>query len=179
MHKLFTPWSLVVAIGLTSLCACTYNVPTAISTPPPENPSVGEVRERGDAMVGRRVRWGGTIAAVTNKESDTWIEIVDRELRRNGQPLESDNSSGRFIARVPGFLDPAIYEKGRQITIAGTLDKPTISAIGEFSYLFPVVVVDSYQLWEPTPETFYIEPLPYWYYRPIHPGSYPYFHPYW
>ena len=179
MHKLFTPWRLVVAIGLTSLYACAYNVPTAISIPPPENPSVGEVRERGEAMIGRRVRWGGTIATVTNKEADTWIEIVDRELRRSGQPLESDTSSGRFIARVPGFLDPAIYDKGRQVTVAGILDKPTISTIGEFSYLFPVVAVDSYQLWEPTPETFYMEPLPYWYYHPIHPGSYPYFHPYW
>lgn len=171
--------TLVLIVGMAVLCACTYNVPSAISTPPPNNPTVNEVRQNSESLIGHRVRWGGTIASVTNKESETWIEIVERELRRSGQPLDSDASAGRFLARIPGFFDPAIYDRGRQITVVGVIEKPMVKTIGEFSYLFPVVAVDGHQLWEPTPETVYIEPLPYWYYRPWHPGYYPYFRPYW
>mgnify|MGYP000604342760 CR=1 FL=1 len=171
--------SVVLILGLAVLSACTYNVPSAISTPPPNNPSVNEVRQNSESLIGQRVRWGGTIASVTNKESETWIEIVERELRRSGQPLDSDSSAGRFIARIPGFFDPTIYDRGRQITVVGVIEKPMIKTIGDFAYLFPVVAVDGHQLWELTPETIYIEPSPFWYSPPWHPGYYPYFRPYW
>ena len=47
------------------------------------------------------VRWGGAIASVENRRDETWIEIVER-------PLNTDKSAGRFLARVDGFLDPAV-----------------------------------------------------------------------
>lgn len=162
-----------VLMAILLLASCTSTLPQALRVPPPNNPSVNIARERGEQMVGTAVRWGGTVARIENKETETWIEIVDKELRRNGQPMDTDQSRGRFIGRVPGFLDPVIYEKGRQITVAGLLEKPVVSRIGEFTYLFPVVKVDSHYLWETKPEVVYYEPLPYWYYDPWFPYRHP------
>lgn len=155
------------------LAGCASGIPQAIRVPPPNNPSVNVVREAAAQMVGTQVRWGGVIARIENKETETWIEVVDKELRSNGQPLDTDKSRGRFIVRVTGFLDPAIYEKGRQITVAGTLEKPVVSHIGEFTYLFPVVKAESEFLWEQKPDVVYYEPLPYWYYDPWFPYRHP------
>lgn len=164
-------WATLVVVF--HLAGCASTLPEAIRTPPPNSPAVNVARESGEQVVGAQIRWGGTIARIENKESETWIEIVDKELRRNGQPLETDRSKGRFIARIVGFLDPVIYEKGRQITVAGVLEKPVVSRIGEFTYLFPVVKVDNHYLWEIKPEVVYHEPLPYWYYDPWFPYRHP------
>jgi outer membrane lipoprotein len=134
-----------------------------------------------DKLVGTPVRWGGTIAQVDNKQNETWIELVQKDLRNSGQPLASDHSEGRFVARVAGFLDPAIYSKGREMTVAGTLDQPLPGRIGEFGYLFPVVKANTVYLWEKEPDVVYYDPMPYWYYDPWYPYRFPYHYypPYW
>jgi len=174
----------IILLLVLVLTGCASSIPQALRVAPSNNPSVSVARESAEQMVGTLVRWGGTIARIENKETETWLEVVDKELRSNGQPLDTDKSRGRFIARVAGFLDPAIYEKGRQLTVAGTLEKPVVRRIGEFTYLFPVVKVDHYYLWEAKPDVVYYEPLPYWYYDPWfsyrHPGFFyrpPYYWP--
>ncbi|NJN45453.1 MAG: hypothetical protein HC808_02010 [Candidatus Competibacteraceae bacterium] len=73
------------------------------------------------AFNGVRVRWGGEIAGVENQRAETWLEIVEHPLGRSGRRVTSAPAKGRFIARFSGFLDPAIYAAGRQITVIGTL----------------------------------------------------------
>lgn len=161
------------------VASCATGLPPLISEPAADDPGLLAAQKEGDAYVGRQVRWGGTIATIENKESETWVEIVARALRRYGQPYESDKSIGRFIARVNGFLDPAIFSAGRQITISGKLEKSVIRPIGEFTYLYPVVDVDSYYLWETPKDIVIYEPMPPWHYDPW--LGYPYFyrHPLW
>lgn len=162
-----------ILVAILFLYGCVSAIPQAIRVAPANSPTVKAAREAAEKVVGTQVRWGGTIARIENKETETWLEVVDKELRSNGQPMETDQSQGRFIARVAGFLDPVIYEKGRHITVAGTLEKPVVSDIGEFTYLFPVVKVESHYLWEPKSEVVYRERLPYWYYDPWFPYRHP------
>lgn len=169
-NRLNTTIALLLVLVLTG---CASSIPQVIRIAPSNSPSLSVAREAAEQVVGTPVRWGGTIARIENKETETWIEVVDKELRKGGQPMDTDKSQGRFIARVVGFLDPAIYEKGRQITVSGSLEKPVVSRIGEFTYLFPVVKVDTHYLWEAKPDVVYYEPLPYWYYDPWFPYRHP------
>ena len=124
-------------------------------TPPPQGElstlTVGEARETTPATPAP-VRWGGTIAGVTNLESGvTQLEVVSRPLRRNGRPLHNDKSDGRFLAEVNEFLDPEIVKTGRDITVTGTASGVREGSVGEAVYAFPLVKVESYHYWKVQP----------------------------
>lgn len=168
----------VVATAIV-LFGCAATVPEAIRETPPGNPSPVEVRATPERFVGERVRWGGTITNVENRQKETWIEVVARQLGDSGRPEEGDVSYGRFLARLNGFVDPAIYSEGREITVVGTLAEPVRRTIGQYPYLYPVVEVSSHYLWriEPRVPAYYYDP--YWYdpwYDPWYPFSpWPYY----
>jgi outer membrane lipoprotein len=60
---------------------------------------------------------------------------------------------GRFIIRQPGFLEPAEYRAGRQITATGRIGPPQDGQIGESSYRFPVLENATVRLWPDTATT--------------------------
>jgi outer membrane lipoprotein len=154
-----------LGVGMLSamlLTACASQIPEQIRDAPAEGPTVAEARAGAGRFAGTRVRWGGTIAEVENRESQTWIEVVARDLQDNARPRESDRSQGRFLARFDGFLDPAIYSRGRQITVVGSVDGQKTRTIDQYEYRYPVVKVDSHYLWEPLPEYRYVRD-PYYY----------------
>lgn len=131
------------------LTACAGNIPDDIRYAPESSPSLTQAKQNIERFTGRGIRWGGMIAGVENLAEQTQIEIVARELDSRGRPLVSDNSPGRFIAILPGFLDPAIYSTKRQITIHGKLKSSKYKQIGDLSYNYPVVEADSHVLWAP------------------------------
>ena len=166
------PLALLAGAGL--LYGCTSNVPEAIRTAPPRDVAVAEARADPEALSGSEVRWGGVIAAVENARDETRIEVVSRPLDRAGRPESGDRSAGRFLARFQGFLDPAVYAAGRELTVRGTLDGVVSRPIGEFPYRFPVVDVYSHRLWQPLPEPGPYMHDPFWY-RPWYSDPwYPY-----
>jgi len=161
------------------LCSCASNIPLEIrENVTEENITVDAARSDSKRFTGHKVRWGGTIASIQNKAQETWIEIVDRPLGSYGRPQINDQSAGRFLARVDGFLDSAIYKVDRPITVFGTIEESVPGNIGEYSYNYPTVRATSHYLWsEYDPyATYYGYPYgyyPYWYY------PYPYyFYPY-
>lgn len=158
-------WTTCMAVAAGLLAGCATHVPQPIRQAPPGSPTEEAVRARPQAFVGARVRWGGTIAGVENREGETVVEMVSRDLDSRGRPIESDRSTGRFLARYAGFLDPMIYTQGRLLTVVGTVDGEERRPIGRFSYNFPAVKVESHHLWEPIPEVMH-EPYsyhPFWY----------------
>jgi len=160
------------------LGGCATQVPAPISTIPTANLSVAEVRAGPGSFVGSEVRWGGVITTVDNKASQTWVEVVSRALRNNGQPRVDSGSSGRFIASFSGFVDPVVYSAGKLLTVVGTIEGETTRLIGEYDYSFPLVTVSSSYLWQEKPEPVRHEhyPPPWWYYDtwPYYPR--PFYH---
>lgn len=166
------------------LAGCASSIPDIIRNAPSGNPGVGEVRTDPSLLIGARVRWGGTIVAVENRASESWIEIVARHLERDGRPQESGASEGRFLARIDGFVDPVVYAKGRRLTVVGALEEPVTRSIGDFSYAFPVVHSESHFLWEPLSPPPSVIHGPFWYdpffYDPWYPYyRHPFYRPYW
>jgi outer membrane lipoprotein len=154
----------IVFFLLALLAACASQVPVTIREPIAGAPDVQSARAAKTELIGKRVRWGGVIANVENRKQDTWVELVDRPLDRFGRPGDSDSSGGRFIARIPGFLDPVTYAKQREMTVTGVLAEPITRAVGDFPYRYPVVDVDTYYLWaKPLPATYPYFYDPFWY----------------
>jgi outer membrane lipoprotein len=179
----------IVMLATLLVTAC-VSIPEEIRNAPADSPAVGEARDDIESFTDTRVRWGGTIAEVTNRESETWIEVVARALQDDARPRDSDSSQGRFLARFEGFLDPAIYSKGRELTVVGAIEGKETREIDQYDYEYPVVDVESHYLWDPVPE--YprggYRYSPYYYYDPFYdpffydPFLYsPFYwrHPYW
>jgi outer membrane lipoprotein len=172
------------ALGLSvlvlALASCaSARIPEEIRTPPAPSPGVAEAREDPERMIGRRVRWGGTIISVHNRERTTEIEILSRPLDRDGRPRGRENGQGRFIAEVAGFVDPISLPRDRLLTVSGRIARIATRPVGEYPYAYPVVEAASRYLWPVSPPV----PPPYrygypWYdpwYRPWHPWYGPWY----
>jgi len=109
--------------------------------------SLEQMRTDPQANVGTRVIVGGEILVTAPKPGETEIEVLSRRLDSGEAPERSDRSSGRFLARTPEFLDPAIYARGRRITVLGTLAGSEERRVGEIPYVYPVIAAERIKLW--------------------------------
>lgn len=152
------PIALLTAAAVGLLGSCASEAPIWIRVPPQDNPSLTQVRQGLDRYLGRTVRWGGTIAGVRNLESETEIEVVERTLSGSGRPDEDSGSEGRFLVRIPSFLDPAVYSQGRLLSVRGRVEGEERRKIDEYLYHYPVLVARHHHLWEPLPPRPYRDP---------------------
>ncbi len=183
MHTTPTHW-ILLGLGSLLLTACASQIPLNIREAPPGNPPPQQVRAKPDDFKAQPVRWGGEILQVDNRENSTWLTVLARPLADNGRPEGSDERLGRFLAKVPSFLDPKVYAEGRKVTVRGTLEGSETHQVGKFPYRYPVVAASDWYLWPketPRPADNYpwnYDPLFYdpWFYDPWYP-YYPYYYP--
>ncbi len=165
------------------LNACASQIPPQIREAPAGSPSEDMVRGQVQQHLGTVVRWGGTIVAVENRPGRSWVELVARPLQSNGRPAEEGQSSGRFLARYDGFLDPVVYSPGRALTVVGKIAGEERRPIDKFDYSFPVVAIENYYLWPPPSPAPPYQPPPYWddpwWPYPYYPWYYRHRYPYW
>jgi len=142
--------------------------------------SLQVVQANPDAFKGRKVIWGGIIVKTTNLETVTEIEVLETALAYNDVPTDA-KSRGRFLIRVKGYLDAAVYTAGKGVTVAGIIDGVTVRKIGKMDYTYPVITPIELKLSEPYREEYYYnEPYYYGpYYNPYYGPFYgPYYGPY-
>jgi outer membrane lipoprotein len=99
------------------------------------------------AATGKRVQWGGTIIDTANLQDRTQIEVLAYPLDSKARPQSESSPLGRFFLEQSGFLDPATYKQGRQISAVGTVTGTRTSKVGEASYEQPVVDGMQIYLW--------------------------------
>lgn len=139
---------ILVTIVLAAGVAACSSVPSEIRNPAEGRVTVQEVREAPEEHEGQPVRWGGTIVALENHEAVTWVEVLAMPLNYDGRPRDADTSDGRFIAKVPGFLEPGIYEAGRSVTVYGHVETAREGRVGQRPYLYPIMEAEMIYLWE-------------------------------
>ncbi len=173
-------YGLAVALIL-ALAGCS-SVPPQIRDPNPGNPSISAVRTDSEYLRNKTVRWGGTIISVENKKDGAWIEMLGKPLGSFGRPEETDASEGRFLVHIGRFLDPAVYEKGREMTVYGKLSANVVKPIDEYDYTYPVVDAGTIYLWQEYVPYHYYTYYPYFYYPYAYPYRgyyrYPFYHPF-
>ena len=151
---------LVAAVTLLALGGCaTVPAPLAgdnFSAVTPQQAVAGNAS-------GERVRWGGEIIKVEPRSDATCFEVLSRELWSDARPKRRDQSDGRFVACTKGFYDPAVYTRGRDLTVTGNVAGTEQHKVGEYEYTYPRVDADRVYLW---PERRFAE-------------GYPYYGPYW
>lgn len=99
------------------------------------------------AAVEQRVRWGGRVIDVLPGPEQTCLEVLGMPLDGSARPMDLDADIGRFRACKPGFLDPAIFISGREVTVIGTIASEVERQIGEYTYRMPQMRVETLFLW--------------------------------
>jgi outer membrane lipoprotein len=117
---------------------------------------------------------GGIIVETKNTEEGTIIEVVHTDVDSLGYIIDPDRSSGRFMVIEKGYLDPMIFKKRRQITVAAELIGSRVKKIGEIEYVYPLFELKEIYLWKkergyyaippPYPYPLYWDKYPYWWY---------------
>lgn len=119
---------------------------------------------------------GGVIISSKATAEGTLIEAIFVPVNGRGYLEDISPLTQRFLALSPksaGFLDPAIYAKGRSISLAGAFKGLRSGFIDEMDYAFPFFEIEEVYLW---PEERYPPvPYPYWGY-PYYPYP-PYYSP--
>jgi outer membrane lipoprotein len=127
------------------------------------------------------VRWGGVILETRPEKDYTCFEVLARQLGTSMRPRDTDQANGRFIACKPGFYDPEVFEKGREVTLTGKIIHMDVRKVGEYDYQFPVVDIEFMTLWPERIDRVYYDYYgmysPYYWHYPYY-GSYYWRYPY-
>lgn len=132
---------------------------------------IKEVQKSIEHYKGRMILWGGVIIETINRPEETLIMVMQTSLNYEKRPINLDQSEGRFIVKQAGFLDPSIYVKDRQITVAGVVSGKEELPLGEIRYAYPVITATQLILWakqEYPPyyyDPWYWEPYPSWWHH--------------
>lgn len=116
-----------------------------------------QLLEDPEAYKGRTVLLGGEIIETRNLPENTLIFMLQRPLGPRDEPDVEGESMGRFLLTVPGFLDPAIYQTGRKVTVAGAVEGKEMHPLGEIQYTYPLISRKELYLW-PSEEATITEP---------------------
>lgn len=147
-YKKFIP--LVAAVVLT-VAGCAPTFPPHVTDKIDRSVKFSDVLKNPQVYKGKTVMLAGTIIDVkAEKDGSAYIEIIERPKGRSGKPLDTDQTEGRFMAVTKQFLDPAVYRKGRPITIVGEIIGDSVKPLGEMVYRYPLLRIDAAHLWEPS-----------------------------
>ena len=144
MHMQLIAWVLIAPL---LLAGCASNVPLPVRTGLADQVNLAEVRTDPERYRTAPVRWGGEIITIENKAQETWVELLAHPLDSEGRPLIYGASEGRFLGRIAGFLDPAVYTAERELTVTGWVEGQVIRKVGEYPYTYPLVNVRVHYLW--------------------------------
>lgn len=131
--------------------------------------TLSQVAANPGACQGTIVIWGGRIIKTVNEVNSSAIYVLQLPLDSSGKPRVDANTSGRFIASSPGFLDPEVYKPGRLITVAGAITGLESQPVQKAKYNYPVLDIKQIHLW-PVERRYYYYPGWGWEYYPYYPG---------
>jgi outer membrane lipoprotein len=96
-----------------------------------------------------QVVWGGSVISVHNLADHSEIEVLSYPLDSSQRPRLKEPATGRFIAIMPGFVEPMDYPPGSLVTLRGTLDGARSGEVGRAGYTYALVHGDAMHRWTP------------------------------
>ena len=125
-----------------------------------------QMREAPDVFKGKLFILGGLIVETRLVEKGSQIEALSVPVDSLGYLRETARTQGRFLALYPGskgILDPMVYKRGREVTLAGEFVGARRGRIDEMEYVYPVFEIRDIYLWEEEKDYY-----PYPYYDPFY-----------
>jgi outer membrane lipoprotein len=146
LRNYFLAWFLTI-MALLLLVGCTHVISEETLKQVDMNATFAQVVKAPDAYRGKTVLFGGDIIETKTFADKSQIVVLQHPLDRRDRPVAGDVSEGRFIILTSGFLDPAIYGPGRQVTVAGKVVGKERHPMGEIEYTYPVIEKQGLYLW--------------------------------
>ena len=146
MQRFTTHYKLLISCLLLLLGGCSSQ-PTFDAQQVTLKLSPQQLLENPSTHIGKTILWGGTILQMHNLTEYTQIEILAYPLGSYQRPLTDQSPQGRFLIQHKGYLEPAVYEQGRQLTVMGKLHKTESGQVGEHRYNYPVIQSEKLHLW--------------------------------
>ena len=94
-----------------------------------------------------RVLLGGYLLETANESDGTRLTLLQAPLDSRNKPKSQDLSQGRFVVQTDRFLDPAIYTKGRKVTVGGKVWGTMPQPLGNLTYEYPLIKAEELHLW--------------------------------
>lgn len=180
--------TVLVIVGLLMLSACSPVLNRELMKEGARDFSFAYLRETPEVFKGKLFILGGLISETKLTEKGAQIEALYVPVTSYGYLRSGARQEGRFQALYPksrGILDPLVYKKGREVTLAGEFIEARKGKIDEMEYLFPVFEIREIYLWEERKDYYWPAYYPYYYY-PYYsypflydPWGRPYPSPYW
>ncbi len=95
------------------------------------------------------VRWGGVIIEVENEQDSSLVQVLFHPLDSYGRPQLNKPGEGRFVIKSTEFLDPVVYAKDKEVTVAGILAGNIERTIGKRVVRLPLISATAIHLWPP------------------------------
>jgi len=164
-YVIFCP--LFLAYSIFSITSCAPVISKQLRKQVAKELTLSEVLKVPEAFKGKIVFWSGVIISSVNLKKGTMLEVLQKPADTRGKPKDVDESEGRFLALYHGYLDVAIYNGGRKVTVAGEVQGKKIQRLGEIDYTYPLISAKEIHLWPVEKEDrFYPYPYchyPWWY----------------
>jgi len=129
------------------LSACS-SLPPVIEDAPEIDISYKQAQQNIASYKNAKVRWGGVIVDVENEQQFSLVQVLLYPLNGYGRPKLDKPNEGRFLIKRSDFLDPAVYKKDTELTVAGTLIEDAERKIGNKTLRLPVIAADVIHLWQ-------------------------------
>ena len=168
------PRTVALLVAACFLAGCVRAISKEVRREAVTVENFGQVRQATDAFKGKTVILGGDILETRNRPEGTTVVVLEKSLDWTLRPRLLDVTGGRFMVRFGEYLDPAIFSKGRQITVAGRVVGSETEKVGEVPYNYVILEGRESYLWRESYES-----TPPWYDRT---SVYPYpawYDPYW
>ncbi len=144
---------LFICISLLSACS---NLPPAIEDPPLYDISYSQATQDIAHFKESPVRWGGVVIDVENEQNFSLVQVLYYPLNNYGRPRIDKPNKGRFLFKSAEFLDPTVYKKDTEITVAGTLKGDIQRSVGNKTLHLPLISATVIHLWPPyVPDNYY------------------------
>jgi outer membrane lipoprotein len=128
------------------LTACS-SLPPTIENPPAFDLGYSYAMQDTARYQNIPVRWGGVIATVENEQNASLVQVLLYPLNSYGRPMLDEQPQGRFVIKSAQFLDPMVYTKNSEITVAGTLSGTINRTIDKKTMTLPLVLSTTLYLW--------------------------------
>lgn len=142
-----SPFRLLLAFALPFAIAACAPAPIYKTGPSSVTATPQQVASSPQNFHGLQVVWGGSVVSVRNFPDHSEIEVLAYPLDASQRPRTQQPATGRFIAVVPGFVEPMNYPPGALVTLSGTLDGARPGTVGQADYTFALVHSEAMHRW--------------------------------
>ncbi|MEW6584174.1 MAG: Slp family lipoprotein [Nitrospirota bacterium] len=173
----------VCLILLLFLISCAPVLKPEIMSSALRDISPAEIKHDPDSYRGKLFVFGGIIVSTKATAEGSLVEAIYVPVDSRGYLKDVKAADGRFLAlfsKESGILDPLIFKRERQITLAGEFVSLREGKIDDMEYTYPFFKIVQIYLWPIRTEYYpiYYEPYPYWWDYPYW-WHRPYYRPYW